>query len=451
MLRVLIVGGDTPIRDRLREWVEAEGGTVTEAATAEQALAQVAADGAPAVVVCDIRLAGRDGLWLAEQLRIEHPEVAVVITTATHEADAAIRSLQAGVVDYLVEPLTRDRVLEALRRAHFARQSRGTTVEIQRVVEHQRVQLAEAFAELELYASSSIRAMLLMLEAREPGAFEHAQRVARLAVNLALALQVDEPRVSDIERAALLHDVGRLALPDTGALEPGAAGQRLRESLLWGSTFLESIPLLAGAAPFVAAVRERYDGTGFPDGLRGEEIPFGARIISVAKAYDELVSGIGQEPVTPVRAREILRVERAPEFDPLVLAAFEALQPGAYSVVTGEPSLKMDPRRRWMRKRLRKELVGQIAGRPARMVDISYGGFRVELPATFEAQPSMALALDIPQFGLRAAAVCRWTKPLEPSGSVWCGAALAHDKAHPADRWRALVDALPVVEVWTGE
>jgi putative two-component system response regulator len=91
------------------------------------------------------------------------------------------------------------------------------------------------------------------------------------------------------------------------------------------------VPILAAATEIAVASHERYDGSGFPHGLRGESIPLGARIVGVADAYDEVVSGIGCTPVSPARALEILSVDRAAEFDPAVLEALKMLEPGVHS------------------------------------------------------------------------------------------------------------------------
>src|SRR5688572_4899104 len=106
LIRVLIVEDEAPIRRLLQAWTQAEGAEVVEAASAEQALTLVKSEGPLAVALCDLKLPGRDGLWLADQLREVSPETAVVMTTAVHEFDVAVHSLQKRVVDYLSKPYT---------------------------------------------------------------------------------------------------------------------------------------------------------------------------------------------------------------------------------------------------------------------------------------------------------------------------------------------------------
>src|SRR5688500_10734118 len=310
-LRVLVVVDEAPIRRMLQNWVEAEGATGMQAGTAAQGLELVRTEGAPAAALCDMRLPGKDGLWLAEQLRTDHPETAVVMTTAVNEIDAAVMSMQAGVVDYLVKPFTRERMTEALQRAFFTHQSRRALSTMQRELEERRAQISDALAELELSAASSLEVMVEIQKARNPASADHSQRVARLAVNLAMTLQIGEPQLSDIERAALLHNIGRLALPDD-LLQRDQADlthderARVRAYPLRGRAILQHAPFLAAASEIAVATHECYDGSGFPYGLKGDAIPLGARIIGVADAYDELVSGVGRPAVPHERALEIL-------------------------------------------------------------------------------------------------------------------------------------------------
>ena len=330
--RVLIVDDEESMRSLLRSWVEREGGsTVIEAATAEEGLEKVLSD-SPAVALCDIRLPGEDGLWLAAQIRIHQPQTAVIMTTGVLEFDAAVNSMQSGVVDYLVKPFSRERLGDALNRAWYAYKSRQALDELQSELNQRRTQIDEALADLEVNVGASLDAMLAILRARDPESYEHARRVARVAVHLGTALRIGDPHLSDIERAALLHNLGRLALPDVLLSREDSTLSdeervRLHAYPLHGQAMLKNVPFLAAANDIAVSAHERYDGSGFPRSLAGEKIPLGARILAVADAYDELVSGIGRPAVSVDRALAILSVERIAEFDPVVIGALVLLQP----------------------------------------------------------------------------------------------------------------------------
>lgn len=333
-MRVLIVEDEAPLRHLLQNWLEAQGAEVIEAGTAEDALSLVHAHGVPAVALCDIRLPGKDGLWLADQLHANCPDTVVLMTTGVSEFGAAVHSLQAGVVDYLVKPFTRERLVDAVNRAFFAYSSRAAVSVMQHELDDRRAQIASAWGELEMNATASIEAMLAMLRLRDTQTVEHSHRVAVLAVNLAMALRIGEPQLSDIERGALLHDLGRLALSDDLLVRKERAlsdadRATLRTFPLHGQTMLTHVPFLVAASQIAIAAHERCDGSGFPHGLAADAIPLGARIVAVADAYDELVSGVGNSPVSPERALEVLAIDRIAEFDSVVIGALAMLQPRA--------------------------------------------------------------------------------------------------------------------------
>jgi len=145
-MKVLIVDDEAQIRRVLRKWVEAEGHEVLEAGSAEDALSLVGDDLSPAIVLCDIRMPGQGGLWLAGELRRTRPATAIVMLTALQDFDVAVTSLQTGAVDYVSKPCARERLLEALQRAVDAHEERKGAVEMQEALEIRRALLAEALA-----------------------------------------------------------------------------------------------------------------------------------------------------------------------------------------------------------------------------------------------------------------------------------------------------------------
>lgn len=291
MAHVLIVEDQAPLVRLLTGWLEPEGVSVMTAEGAEQALV-LAAEHPPAVAFCDIRLpGGRDGFWLMEQLQRLYPETAAVVTTGLHQFDAAVHGLRAGVVDYVVTPYTRRRLVEALERAlaeHATRQARRAGAP-----GGAREEAGEGTA------AGATAALLTVLHAQGGNALVHAQRVADRAAQIASALGLEERAITCIEHAALLGQIDRLDI----------------------HVLARRVPLLGAANAIAVAAQERFDGAGFPLGLRGEAIPLGARILAVANAYEELLAGTALRPMTPPEAIATLVGLRAGEFDPAVLRA----------------------------------------------------------------------------------------------------------------------------------
>jgi putative nucleotidyltransferase with HDIG domain len=326
---VLLVDDESGIRGLMTRWVEAIGYPTRQAGDAEQALDQMD-DEPSAVAVCDIRLPGRDGLWLADRLRQQYPDTAVIMATGVHDVDAAVTSLRSGVVDYLVKPFGRDRLREALNRAiEFHRTSvdaRQWRQSLESELGARRKQLADALAEVEITSEAALNGMLAMLTVRDRAAFDHARRVAALAARVASALGLDGAAVEEIERGALLHDIGKIAIPEAVLWKPAPLTDEERDIMRrqpqLGHDVLRNMPFLAQAAEIVLAAQERFDGSGYPHGLRGEQIPVGARIVAAVDAYDAMTHPRAyRDPIAPSEAIFELQRCRGSQFDPEVVDA----------------------------------------------------------------------------------------------------------------------------------
>jgi cyclic di-GMP phosphodiesterase len=292
---VLIVEDQVPVARLLRAWIEADGLTAVVATGAEQALI-LAGEQPLAVAFCDIKLpGGRDGFWLVDQLRVLRPETAIVMTTGLQHFDAAVVLMRAGVTDYLVKPFTWARFRQAFQRALAEHRSRAAVAAVAEGDQPQEPQIPE----------SATAALRTVLEAQGRTSMHHAQRVANLATQLARAVGATETEASLIECAALLSSVERLDVHSMAA----------------------KVPHLREASALAVAVPEHFDGTGFPLGLKGEAIPKGARIVAVARAYEELISAYPTKPLAAADAVSQLCGERAAQFDPAVLDALKTLEP----------------------------------------------------------------------------------------------------------------------------
>jgi HD-GYP domain-containing protein (c-di-GMP phosphodiesterase class II) len=172
--------------------------------------------------------------------------------------------------------------------------------------------------------------LLATLTATNPDAYAHAYRVAALSATVARALQLPESEVPTLERAALLHDLGKLAMPEAVLRKPApltVEEQRLiRLHPRIGSELIEHVPYLALAAAVVRDAHERVDGLGYPDGRRGEEVSLPARIVAVADAYDTMTRArVFRDAMTPAAALVELERCSGTQFDPRVVLAFTSV------------------------------------------------------------------------------------------------------------------------------
>lgn len=331
METVLIVEDEVQIRSLMTRWVKASGFPVVIASTASQALEEL--QRAPiAVAVCDIHMPGHNGLWLAGEIRQRFPETAVIIATGACEFDTAVSSLRKGAIDYLVKPFAQRELRDAVQKGidwnHSAVETRSRLRELELELRTRHAELTDAVSAARINSAATLDAMLRMLTAHAPAAYEHAQRVSRLVVDTALLLGITEPLLSDIERGALMHDVGKIAIPEAVLKKPTRLTPEERalieEHPQLGYDMVRGVPFLERAAEVVLASHEWFDGTGYPRKLAGRQIPIGARILTIADAYDVMTEReqYARRMTQQDAVEELVRC-RGTQFDPWVLDSFQ--------------------------------------------------------------------------------------------------------------------------------
>jgi putative nucleotidyltransferase with HDIG domain len=336
----LVVCDDEPvITDILRRRLTRDGHEVLTAASADEARAMIERGGVQ-TLVADIQMPRESGLALLGWARRYDPDLPVIMCTAVATIATACDALKAGASDYILKPFNLDQVSFAVRRALDRRrlvlQNRAYRERLEGMVEEKTAAYAAALAEIRSTYAATLKALGSALAWREGSAPHHSERVASIALAIAASLaiangsSVSEADLDALERASLLHDIGKMAIPDAtlrkrGELTPEEAAL-VRDHPEKGYALLARIAFLRPAAAIVHAQAERWDGGGFPRGLAGEAIPLGARIFAVAAAYDALTSGRDGEPaLPPAAARAHLRAGAGTAFDPAVVEAFLSL------------------------------------------------------------------------------------------------------------------------------
>ncbi len=333
---VLVVDDEIGVRELIARWLASGGFDVRTAANAEEALQRVH-DRAPAVALCDIRMPGHDGLWLAHQIRHDSPETAVIMATGVQDVGSAVTSLRQGVIDYLTKPFGRDRLRESVSRGlewhKAAWDSRRWRETLEREVEIKRKRLSDALSALTIDSDAALDGLLSVLTLADRDAYAHAYRVAALAASVGCAMKLDAAEMEAIERAALMHDVGKLAMPEAVLRKPAPLTLEeldlIRQHPQIAAELIAGVPYLAAASELVRDAHERPDGLGFPNGSHEADVALGARIICVADAFDVMTRPrVFRDAIT---AREaVLELERCAgtQFDPVVVATFKRLVQG---------------------------------------------------------------------------------------------------------------------------
>lgn len=328
---VLVVDDETGIRDLIARWLVTGGYHVQTAGNADQALEQVH-DRAPAVALCDIRMPGRDGLWLAQHIRQDAPETAVIMATGVQDVGPAVTSLRQGVIDYLTKPFGRERLRESVMRGmewhKAAADSRRWRESLDDEVTQRRSRLSDALLALTIDSDAALDGLLSALTLADQDAYAHAYRVAALSASVGCAVALPDADMDALERAALLHDVGKLAMPEAVLRKPAPLTMEeqaiIRRHPQIAAELIAQVPYLAAAAGLVRDACERVDGLGYPNGTRAADVALGARIIAVADAYDAMTRPrVFRDAISPREA--LLELERCAgtQFDAAVVDIFK--------------------------------------------------------------------------------------------------------------------------------
>jgi cyclic di-GMP phosphodiesterase len=329
---VLIVDDEPAVRDIMTRWVSSLGLTAKTAANADEALDALRATRCDLAVI-DIMMPGHDGLWLAKEVRRDHPHTAVVLATA-YTSLLATEPAPPPIADLLVKPFARDRFVLAMDRGRQWRKEALAEVEWHAQLSLELRERTEAICfEVERHADTGADEqdlLLAMAQARTPETMAHSERTVRYAVAVARELGVDGQETSKIELAARFHDIGKVAIPDSilGKPSPLTPGEQavMRRHVDAGAEILASTGTLYGLAPIVLASHEWFGGGGYPLKLASEAIPLASRIIAVGDAYDAMTQDrqYRSRLDSAEAVAELLRCNRT-QFDPAILTAFLAV------------------------------------------------------------------------------------------------------------------------------
>lgn len=300
------------------------------ACTAEEALVALQREPFDAVI-SDLQMPGLSGMELLTEVRQKHPYLAFLVTTGVDDVDVGVKAMRSGADDYLVKPLRESAVLasleNALQKRRLQQEVENYRQRLEEMVDARTQQLHAALKQIERSYEDTLQALGAAIDLRDNETAGHSQRVCRYSLEIARAMGLQEKELGSLARGAYLHDIGKLGVPDGILLKPGALTAEERKFMQRhsqiGYDLVKDIPFLADATDVVLMHHERFDGSGYPNGLKGEEIPLGARIFAIADTLDAITSERPYQRASSFEsARETIRRLSGTAFDPKVVTVF---------------------------------------------------------------------------------------------------------------------------------
>lgn len=339
--RILVVDDDESIRDIVSSMLSHAGYQCRSVASGQEAVVALQDDESYGLLLSDLAMEGMDGFALLERVRKLQPQMPIVMVTAIHDISVALKAIRSGAYDYLLKPFEREQLLATVRRALENRRLKMENLAYQNKLEtlvgartelllKTNADLKRAMAELERSYDITLEALGDALDLKDAETEGHSKRVTAFTMAIARAMDLPSERVRVIARGAFLHDVGKMAIPDAILRKPGRLTPEeqmlMREHALLGYQMLRKISFLHEAANIVYSHQERFDGSGYPRGLKGDQIPLGARIFAVADTFDAITSDRPYRAAQSISsARREIQKHSGHQFDPIVVDTFMSI------------------------------------------------------------------------------------------------------------------------------
>ena len=339
--KILIVDDEAQMRSILKRTLAVGTRECATASNAAEAMDIIRNDRF-ALVMSDVCMPGMSGIELLGRIKVHDPDISVIMITGVRDLATAVDSLKMGACDYITKPfdlLTVQRAVEgALERHRLTLENRYYQEGLEQMVQKRTLELNGALREVEESYRFTLEALAAALDAREHETQAHSQRVREYALLLGRRLGLGGEDLVHIGRGALLHDIGKIGVPDSILLKPSKLTSdewvQMKRHPLVGFEILRGVQFLSQAAEIVLTHQERWDGKGYPNGLCRTEIPLGARIFGVVDTMDAMTSDRPyRKALTFEDALEEIRRCSGTQFDPSVAEAFHSIPPDSWKEI----------------------------------------------------------------------------------------------------------------------
>ena len=286
------------------------------------------------VILCNANLLKSDSLQIIPEMQMISPHSSIILLGEKSPAENVVKVFRAGAFDYLFKPLEFEQVERAIKRATEHSEAKCLKdryqFHLENLAAERATEIDKALEEVESSYRITLKALVQALETRDFETHGHSERVVTFSLRLGYELGLEKEALRDLELGALLHDIGKIGVPDAILRKPAKLNEeewaKMKLHPIHGQKILQNIKFLEGAARVVSQHHERWDGAGYPYGMRGENIDIGARIFAVVDAFDAMVSDRVYRQGRPYKdALEELECCAGTQFDPLIVEAFKVI------------------------------------------------------------------------------------------------------------------------------
>ncbi len=342
--RVLIADDEETIRRLLRQKLSGEGYQCQEAGSADQTLDKLRSN-TVGLVILDIKMPGKSGIELLPEIKASYPDIAVIMATAITDTSTAIQCMKNGAYDYITKPFNLDEVVlsvdRALEKRRLELENRDYQQHLEQKVEEQAKKIRASFL-------NAITALVYALEAKDIYTSGHSQRVTEISIAIAQEFGMPRDSIEKIRLAGLIHDIGKIGVKESVLNKPAKlTNEEFRHIKSHSEVGEHILTPIVEDEKILKAVRhhhERYDGSGYPDRLRAEQIPLGARILAVADTYDAMTSARPyREAMSDGTACAEIKHCTGSQFDPKVVEIFLKMRNSIIPSISHYTETRMRP------------------------------------------------------------------------------------------------------------
>lgn len=344
---IVVVDDEPSVLSFLRKVLEGEGYPVETYESGQEAFTRIS-QGGVTLLIADIVIPDMSGMELVRRSLEEDPNLSVLILTGAADTESAVESLRLGVDDYLQKPIGADALIESVVRAlrHRAQTDYRDKLEIwlRSEVARRTEEVQRRSSELEVVTVATLSTLVRAMEAKDPYLRGHSERVARLCEKMAQYMGFDARDIEDVRTAGLLHDIGMIAIPESILHKEGELSEEeyrlVKEHVEIAAKILEPLSHVARVVSYIRCHHERLDGSGYPQGLRGSDIPLAAQIVGLAEYYGSLTERRPhRQAYSSMEALKTLHASRDVWFEARVLDALEQVVKSEPELADSEPDL----------------------------------------------------------------------------------------------------------------